>query len=320
LFAPDRLRGIAEGGLDAELGYLQLAVRLSYGQSPSFQERYWRSGRDRLLPMLALGGWGYGWTRGPTDISLFTWQAFAAVPVATSGTGDFSWESRSSLDLGGALRAIGLHRLRDDRTVDLGVFDTALRRYGDGRLLSIAIDVLAFQTRPVKDGWLAQAAIGMSALRLTPAPHPEDQPSPGQAVPAARLGIGYQGWLTGEVRLATFHRIDPSGSAIDRGGVGEMLVALPVGLRWVVSASAAYVVAKRVRVGTNLDPEAPKFHDWLFPRRLAAKVDLVLGAGWRLGAHAYAEASDRDDALLFPSSSPRSRTTLAAGLALRWIP
>jgi hypothetical protein len=319
LLLPDHVRGRMQGRTDADLGYFLLSARLSYGKTASFTDRYWRSGRDLVEPGLGLGGRGWVWQHGPTDIRVLSWLAEVEVPVETDARpGDVPWNERVRLDLGGNIGPIAFHRIRNDRHLSLDIFRTTVWRYASAKLLDIAIDVLSFRSRPLQQGWSGQAAIGMSALRLNPAPHEADEPSPGQATPAARLGLGYQGAITSEVVLATFHRIDPSGAAIDRGGSGQISLLVPMGSRWSFAGITNLIFARRVRVGSALSPDADQFHDWLVLRYRSARLSFAFGSGWQISLLAWAESSDRDNALLFPSAPTRMQQSLGAQLGLSW--
>lgn len=318
LAVPEHLRGRIEGRASVGLGYLLVAARLSHGHMTSLADRYWRSGRDLLVPGLGVGGRGWAWLRGPTELRALAWLAEARTPVRTALAGDASSGDRGSLDVGGAVSVLSLDRLKDDRRLHLGVFDTRVWRYGQARLLDLSIDVLNFRSEAVSGGWGGHAAIGMSALRLTPAPREEGAPSPGQATPAARIGLVYQGAVMGEFALATFHRIEPSGAAIDRGGaVGGQMVA-PVGAHWAFAAAADVILARRVRVGTTLPAGSPQLHDLILLRRTSVSVSCRFGEGWRIGLRGWAESSDRDDSLRFFAAPTGVQQSLGAELGLSW--
>jgi hypothetical protein len=318
LVATDRLRGRLQGRALAEVGYLVVATQLSYGQRAAFADRYWRSGRDLWLPGLGLGGRGWRWRRGPSDVRALSWLAEVETQVRASDAGT-SWDARTSTNLGATLGIVTLERSGDQHELRLDGFVGHVRRYGTGRLLDFSIDVVRFRSQPRAGGWGADAALGMSALRLTPGPRAVGPDTPGQATPKARLVLWHEGAATtAELGLATFHRIDPSGTAIDRGGLGQARVRLRLGQRWQLEGAGDLVVARRVRVGDALSPTVTQFHDWLSLYQLSSAIRCDLGGSFDLVWRGWIEHSDRDDALRLPSAPIRAQRVLGVQLGLSW--
>jgi hypothetical protein len=317
LVAPDQGRGRLQGRMLAELGYAIVAAQLTYGQRAAFADRYWRSGRDLWLPALGLGGRGWRWRRGPSDVRVVSWLAEVETQVRASDAGA-SWNARSSTNLGATLGIVSLERAGEARELRLDAFVGSVRRYGTGRLLDISIDVVRFHSQSRAGGWGGHASLGMSALRLAPGPRSVGPDTPGQATPAARLGLWYQAATTPEVELATFHRIAPDGTAIDRGGLGQIRVRSRLGQRWLLEGAADMVVARRVRVGDDLLPAAAQFHDWVILYQASSAIRCDLGRGFSLVWRGWLEHSDRDDSLRLPSAPLRAQRVLGTELGLSW--
>jgi hypothetical protein len=313
----DRWRGRLDGGLLSELGYAVVALRISYGHMPLFSDRYWRSGRGLWLPGLVLGGRGWRWRYGLSDLRIAHWLAEAETQIDTSAAGP-AWDARKSTNLGATLGLVALERDREERELRLDAFVGSIHRYGTGRLLDFTIDVVRFQSRPRSNGWGGYAVLGMSALRLTPGPLDIGPESPGQATPSAQVGVRLQGPFSFDLGLATFHRIDPSGAALDRGGRGEARIHTTVRRNWSLAASGDLIIARRVRVGDQLASGAHQFHDWLALYRVQSEVRHTLGAGWGIAWRGWVERSDRDDSLRFDTPPIRARLSLATELVLSW--
>jgi hypothetical protein len=317
LLTLDHLRGRLDGRLLAELGYAVVTLQLSYGRMAAFGDRYWWSGRERWLPGLGIGGRGFRWRYSPSDLRIASWLAEAETQLASGSDGP-AWDAKQSTNLAATLGLVTLERIKDERELRLEAFVGNVRHYGTGRLLDFSIDVLRFRSQPRSVGWGGYAAAGMSALRLTPGSRSVGPDTPGQATPAARAGLRYDGPTMAELMVATFHRIDPTGAAIDRGGRGEARVRARLGQRWTVDGSADLIVARRVRVGDQLAPEAPQYHDWLALYRVQSAIQCELGGGFSLVWRGWVERSDRDDSLRFASAPIQPRLLLGTELGLAW--
>lgn len=317
LVATDQPRGRLQGRMLAELGYVIVAAQLSYGQRAAFADRYWRSGRDLWLPAVGLGGRGWRWRRGPSDVRVVSWLAEVETQVRASDAGG-SWDARTSTNLGATLGIVNLERAGEARELRLDAFVGSVRRYGTGRLLDISVDVVRFSSQPRGGGWGGHASLGMSALRLAPGPRSVGPDTPGQATPAARLALWYEAATTPEIELATFHRIAPDGTAIDRGGRGQARVRSRLGQRWQLAGAFDMAVARRVRVGDDLPVTATQFHDWLILYQASAAIRCDLGRGFSLVWLGWLEHSDRDDSLRLPSAPLRAQRVLGTQLGLSW--
>lgn len=317
LLGTDRLRGRLQLRVLAELGYAVLATQISYAHRAAFTDRYWRSGRELWLPGLALGGRGWRWRRGPSVVRVVSWLAEAETQVRASDAGA-SWDARTSTNVGATLGLLTLERSGDERELRLDAFVGNVRRFATGRLLDFSVDVVRFDSRTRSGGWGGHATLGMSALRLTPGPRTVGPDTPGQATPAVRVGLRYDGPTTAEIALATFHRIDPSGTAIDRGGLGQVRARALLGQRWLLEGSGDVVVARRVRVGDELSPEAAQYHDWLSLYRIAMAIQCELGGGWSLAWRSFIEHSDRDDSLRLRSAPIWAQRVLGTEVGLSW--